>query len=311
MDKIKIICIVGPTASGKTALSVELAKKLGGEIISADSMQVYKGMPIATAAVSEEEKQGIPHHLVEFLDSSQPFSVAEFVSLAKEKAFDIAKRGSIPIIAGGTGLFIDSLVENISFCDVGVDEALRKELEEKTNDELYSLLESVDEAAAKDIHKNNRKRVIRALELYYGGTSKTKQNEESKKEESPFDALYIGINYKNRDLLYQRINRRVDLMAENGLLEEAQKALSDSGATSAQAIGHKELIPYFEGSCSLEAALEKIKQETRRYAKRQLTWFRRNEKINWLYADEMQSDELISSALALAEKFLDKKEVSQ
>ena len=304
MEKIKIICVVGPTASGKTALSVRLAKSLGGEIISADSMQVYKGMPIATAAVTQEEMQGIPHHLVEFLDANQPFSVAQFVALAKEKIREINERGRVPIVAGGTGLFVDSLVNNITFSEVGVNEELRKSLEEKTNDELYSMLLEADEEAAKNIHKNNRKRVIRALELYLGGTSKTEQNEASMKEESPFDALYIGINYKDRELLYQRINQRVDLMLEQGLLEEAEKALKSAGTTSAQAIGHKELAPYFEGEITLDEAIENIKRETRRYAKRQLTWFRRNEKINWLYADEMRSDELITSAVALAENFL-------
>ena len=304
MEKIKIICVVGPTASGKTALSLELAKRLNGEIISADSMQVYKGMPIATAAVSDEEKQGIPHYLVECFEADKPFSVAEFVALAKERISDIAKRGKLPIIAGGTGLFVDSLVNNITFSDVGVDEKLRKSLEEKSSDELYEMLVSVDEEAAKSIHKNNRKRVIRALELFHGGTSKTKQNENSQKEESPFDALYIGINFKDREKLYQRINKRVDIMAEKGLLEEAEKMLEKSGATSAQAIGHKELKPYFENEISLDEALEKIKQETRRYAKRQLTWFRRNEKINWLYADEMQKQELIDAAESLAKDFL-------
>ena len=313
MEKIKIICIVGPTASGKTSLSVELANRLGGEIISADSMQIYRGMPIATAAISEEEKQGIPHYLVECFDADENFSVAQFVKLAKERALDIAKRGKLPIIAGGTGLFIDSFVNNISFSDVGVDEKIRKELDKKTNDERYSMLLEYDEKAALSIHKNNRKRVIRALELYYGGTSKTQQNEESKKEGSPFEALYIGINYKNRENLYQRINKRVDIMAENGLLEEAKEMLGKAKTTSAQAIGHKELKPYFEGSISLDEALDKIKQETRHYAKRQITWFKRNEKINWLYADEMQKDELISSAFKLAENFLNQseQEVSQ
>ena len=304
MEKIKIICVVGPTASGKTALSVELAKRLSGEIISADSMQVYKGMPIATAAVTQEEMQGVPHHLVEFLDASEPFSVAQFVALAKEKIKEINERGSVPIIAGGTGLFVDSLVKNITFSDVGVNEELRKSLEEKTNGELYSMLLEADEESAKKIHKNNRKRVIRALELYLGGTSKTEQNEASMKEESPFDALYIGINYKDRDLLYQRINKRVDIMLEQGLLEEAERTLKSPLSTSAQAIGHKELAPYFEGIITLDEAIENIKRETRRYAKRQLTWFRRNKNINWLYADEMPGDELINSAVALAENFI-------
>ena len=309
MEKIKIICVVGPTASGKTALSVELAKRLDGEIISADSMQIYKGMPIATAAVTEEEKQGIPHYLVECFDADKAFSVAEFVLLAKEYAFDIAQRGKLPIIAGGTGLFVDSFVNNISFSDVGVDEKLRSELDMKSSDELYSMLLDVDAQAAEGIHKNNRKRVIRALELYYGGTSKTKQNAESKNEESPFEALCIGINFRDRNKLYQRINKRVDLMVENGLIDEARNMLERSGATSNQAIGHKELIPYFRGDVSLDEALDKLKQETRHYAKRQITWFKRNESIHWLYADEMQRDELINSAEALAKEFL--QEVSE
>ena len=304
MDKIKMICVVGATASGKTALGVELAKRLGGEIISADSMQVYKGMSIATAAASEEEKQGIPHYLLEFLEPEETFSVADFVSLAKEKAFDIAKRGKIPIIVGGTGQFVDALAQNISFSDVPANEKLREELNEKSNDELYDLLLRLDKPAAQNIHKNNRKRVIRALELYYGGVSKTRQNEESRNEESPFDTLYIGIGYKDRRNLYDRINRRVDLMIEHGLADEAKNALEKNSATSRQAIGHKELIPYFNGEITLEEAAENLKKETRHYAKRQLTWFRRNENIHWLFADEMSPDELYDSAQNLSMSFI-------
>ena len=304
MEKIKIICVVGATASGKTELGVELAKRLGGEIISADSMQVYKGMSVATAAVTEEEKQGIPHYLVEFLDSKETFSVAEFVRLAREKAFEINEKGRVPIIVGGTGLFIDSLVNNISFSDVSVNDELRKSLNEKDTDELYEMLLSVDSEAAADIHKNNRKRVIRALELYYGGVSKTLQNERSRDGESPFDALYIGINYGDRQKLYDRINRRVDVMLENGLENEAREMLKKTGATSRQAIGHKELKPYIDGETPLEEAADNLKQETRHYAKRQLTWFRKNEKINWLYADEMSKEELFCSAEKIARQFL-------
>ena len=304
MDKIKIICVVGATASGKTALGVELAKRLGGEVISADSMQVYKGMPIATAAATAEEREGIPHHLLEFLEIGESFSVAEFVRLAKEKAFDINSRGKVPIIVGGTGLFIDSLVDNITFTGAGADETLREKLSEKSSEELYEMLKSVDENAAKGIHKNNRKRVIRALELYYGGISKTEQNEKSRKEESPFDALYIGIGYKERQKLYDRINLRVDLMLENGLEKEAREMLGKTGITSRQAIGHKELKPYIDGEISLEEAAENLKKETRHYAKRQLTWFRRNQKINWLYADEMSKEELFSKAETLSKEFL-------
>lgn len=304
MEKKKIICIVGATASGKTGLSIALAKRIGGEIISADSMQVYKDMPIATAVATAEEQDGVPHYLVEFLDKSESFSVADFVSLAGEKIDDIISRGNVPIIVGGTGLFVDSLVNGITFSDVGVDEALRQRLNEKTTDELYDELMSVDKAAALDIHKNNRKRVIRALELYYGGTTKTQQNEDSVINGSPYDALYIGINFRDRQRLYDRINLRVDLMMNSGLLDEAKASLNEVGATAKQAIGHKELKPYLDGDISLDEAVENLKKETRHYAKRQLTWFRRNDSIKWLYSDELASDELIDSAERLALDFI-------
>ena len=304
MEKIKLICVVGATASGKTALGVELAKALGGEIISADSMQVYKGMPVATAAATEEEQGGIPHHLIEFLDTGESFSVADFTGLARKKTAEIIERGKVPIIVGGTGLFIDSFVNNTVFSDVSVNEELREELNKKSSDELYEELTALDPEAAKDIHKNNRKRVIRALELYYGGVSKTRQNAESHIEESPYDALYIGIGYKNRERLYGRINRRVDLMLENGLEAEAREMLSLAGKTAKQAIGHKELQPYIEGKITLDEAVESLKRETRRYAKRQLTWFRRKEKINWLYADELTHEELVEKAVKAAKEFL-------
>jgi tRNA dimethylallyltransferase len=304
MEKIKIICVVGATASGKTSLGVELAKNLDGEIISADSMQVYKNMPIATAVATQSEQQGIKHHLIEFLDNDESFCVADFVKLAKEKIFDISQRGKAPIIVGGTGLFIDSLVKNINFADVSADEELRERLNKKTTDELYDELLSVDKNSAKDIHKNNRKRVIRALELYYGGITKTEQNENSMLEESPFDALYIGINYKDRNALYSRINKRVDIMLENGLEQEAREVFKKAQGTSKQAIGHKELAPYFDGEITLDEAVENLKKETRHYAKRQLTWFRRNKNIHWLYSDELTSDELINQATELAKEHL-------
>ncbi|MCR5207774.1 MAG: tRNA (adenosine(37)-N6)-dimethylallyltransferase MiaA [Eubacterium sp.] len=304
MDKIKLICVVGATASGKTALAVGLAESLGGEVISADSMQVYKGMPIATAAATAEEQKGIPHHLLGFLEPGERFSVGEFVPLAKKTAFEIAERGKVPIVAGGTGLFIDSLAQNISFAGSGADEELRNELEKKSTDELYAELLSLDGEAAENIHKNNRKRVIRALELYYGGISKTEQNIKSREGENPFDTLYIGIGCRDREKLYERINKRVDLMVENGLEEEARLMLSRVGKTAAQAIGHKELKPYIDGEITLEEAVENLKRETRRYAKRQLTWFRRNGDIHWFNTDELEFSELVRRAAALAEDFL-------
>lgn len=304
MEKTKIICIVGATASGKTDLAVKLAKAVDGEIVSADSMQVYKNMPIATAVATKEEQDGVPHHLVEFLNTDETFSVADYVELAKSKIAEITSRGKVPIVAGGTGLFVDSLVKNISFSEVGSNAEIRNELAEKSNEELYEKLLKLDANAAEDIHPNNRKRVIRALELCMSGISKTEQNENSMLVDSPYDALYIGIGYKDRQKLYDRINKRVDLMLEAGLENEARQMLGKQGLTARQAIGHKELQPYIDGKITLDEATENLKRETRRYAKRQLTWFRRNENINWLYADEMSRDELVEKAVALAKNHL-------
>lgn len=304
MEKTKIICVVGATASGKTDLAVKLAKAVDGEIISADSMQVYKNMPIATAVATKEEQDGVPHHLVEFLDTDQTFSVADFVERAKVLIDEITARGRVPIVAGGTGLFVDSLVKNISFSEVGSNAEIRNELAEKSNEELFEKLLELDPNAAEDIHPNNRKRVIRALELCMSGTSKTEQNENSMLIDSPYDALYIGIGYQDRQKLYDRINKRVDLMLEAGLENEARQMLGKQGLTARQAIGHKELQPYIDGNITLDEAVEGLKRETRRYAKRQLTWFRRNENINWLYADEMIRDELVEKAVDLAKNHL-------
>lgn len=304
MEKTKIICVVGATASGKTDLAVKLAKAVDGEIISADSMQVYKNMPIATAVATKEEQDGVPHHLVEFLDTDQTFSVADFVERAKVLIDEITARGRVPIIAGGTGLFVDSLVKNISFSQVGSNAEIRNELAEKSNEELFEKLLELDPKSAENIHPNNRKRVIRALELCMSGTSKTEQNENSMLIDSPYDALYIGIGYQNRQNLYDRINKRVDLMLEAGLENEARQMLGKQGLTARQAIGHKELQPYIDGNITLDEAVEGLKRETRRYAKRQLTWFRRNENINWLYADEMSRDELVEKAVDIAKNHL-------
>lgn len=304
MEKTKIICVVGATASGKTDLAVKLAKAVDGEIISADSMQVYKNMPIATAVATKEEQDGVPHHLVEFLDTDQTFSVADFVERAKVLIDEITARGRVPIVAGGTGLFVDSLVKNISFSEVGSNAEIRNELAEKSNEELFEKLLALDPKSAENIHPNNRKRVIRALELCMSGTSKTEQNENSMLIDSPYDALYIGIGYRDRQKLYDRINKRVDLMLEAGLENEARQMLGKQGLTARQAIGHKELQPYIDGNITLDEAVEGLKRETRRYAKRQLTWFRRNENINWLYADEMSRDELVEKAVDIAKNHL-------
>lgn len=288
---IKTVFIVGPTASGKTALSIEIAKRFGGEIVCADSMQIYKGIHIASAAPDEDEKSGIPHHLLEFLDLSQSFSVAEYVKKARSVIEDIHSRGKLPVIVGGTGLYINSLLDNIEYTDQETDYALRKELEERFDkvggEEMLKELSKFDKTSAEILHPNNRRRIIRAFEVYITtGKTITEQNILSKQNEGIFDALVLGINYSDRERLYQRINQRVDVMVENGLLKEAEINLDYTSKNGGfQAIGHKELHGYFKGECTLEEAKENLKMQTRRYAKRQLTWFKRDERIIWFYPD--------------------------
>lgn len=305
---IKTVFIVGPTASGKTSLSIEIAKKFGGEIISADSMQIYNGIHIASAAPNEEEKCGIPHHLVEFLNLDDNFSVADYVKLAREKILEINSRGKLPVIVGGTGLYINSLLDNIEYTEQETDYELREKLEEKFDllggEEMLKELAQFDKTAADNLHPNNRRRIIRAFEVYLTtGKTITEQNVISKQNKGDFESLVLGINYKDRELLYQRINRRVDIMIENGLLEEAQNNLNYTSKNGGfQAIGHKELHGYFKGECSLQEAKENLKMQTRRYAKRQNTWFKRDERINWLYPDE--DNDIINKAEILVKEFL-------
>lgn len=292
-EKIKIICVVGPTASGKTGLSIELAKALDGEIISADSMQIYKGLSIASAAPTTEEMQGIPHHLIEFLDANDTFTVADYTAIAKEKINEIAQRGKMPIIAGGTGLYINSLVDNIEFLEQETDNSVRERLINEYNalggEAMLERLREIDPDAAANLHPNNDRRIIRALEIYeLTGRTLTEQNVLSRRNESPYKPVMIGLNYTDRQTLYERINKRVDIMLENGLLEEARAAFDRrTSATdgAVQAIGHKEFFDFFEGNITLEEAVELLKRSTRRYAKRQLTWFLRDERINWIYPD--------------------------
>ena len=291
MKNNTVIVIVGPTASGKTSLSVEIAKKLGGEIISADSMQIYKGMDIATAKPTDEEKCGVEHHLMDFLDPEDEFSVAKYKELAVSKIEELLNKGKIPIIVGGTGLYVDTVINNTVFFnydDSETRERLEKECDENGIEALFHKLKEVDPDTAEKLHLNDKKRIIRALEVYYlTGKTITEQNNESHKEKSKFNFIQIGLNAKNRDYLYDRINKRVDLMLESGLLDEAKMFYSsDYSSTAKQAIGYKELLPYLKGFVTLDDAVEKLKQETRRYAKRQLTWFRKNNDINWIFIDE-------------------------
>ncbi len=306
MRKIPVIVIVGPTAVGKTSLSVELAKRFSGEIVSGDSMQIYKGMHIASAAPDEEEKEGIPHHLFEFLARQDSYSVAEYTADAKRVIFDIADRGKLPVIVGGTGLYISSLINNIRFTEEPTDEELRRRLSEEYDavggETMLRRLEAVDPEAAAGIHPNNKKRVIRALEIYKTtGKTITRQNAESKAEPSPFIPFIIGLKSYDRQFIYDRINKRVDIMLEKGILDEARAAYEAGGSkTSTQAIGHKEFFPYFEGEISLEEAIETLKRETRRYAKRQLTWFSRDNRTEWIDIDT--AEDVLSSALLILER---------
>ncbi len=291
-SKPRVLAVAGPTASGKTWLGVQLAKIYGGEVISADSMQIYKGMDIASAKPAKEEMQGIPHHLIDFIDRDVSFSAADYVRLAKEKIAEVLSRGKLPIIVGGTGLYIDSLLENVKFSDGGSDEKYRKELYDfavkEGNEALYAKLSEADPEAAETIHPNNLVRVVRALEvIHVTGRKFSDLKKESRLVESPYDSLILGLNFENRQTLYNRIDLRVDEMMKNGLLKEAEELWRQgSMKTAANAIGFKEFIPFFENRMPLEACIDKIKQETRRYAKRQLTWFRKNQRIQWIILGE-------------------------
>ena len=290
MDKQFIVVVCGPTASGKTALSVELAKRLSGEIISADSMQIYRGMNIATAKPKEEEKQGIPHYLMDFLDPHDSFSVADYVKAAHGIIADIAARGKLPIITGGTGLYISSLIDNLSFeeteCDYAYRDELRKLAQENGNGFLLGMLRETDPETAENLHENNLNRIIRALEVYKTtGKTMSEQQRLSRLAPSPYEPCMIQLDY-DRETLYDRINRRVDIMLAEGLVEEARQFMNiDDYPTAAQAIGYKELMPYLKGESELTPCVERLKQETRKYAKRQLTWFRRDERIHYIKAD--------------------------
>ena len=304
-NKIDVLAVVGPTASGKTKLSVELAKALNGEIVSADSMQIYKGMDIGTAKPTFEEMQGIPHHLMGFLDSKENFSVAIYVEMAHKIIADIHSKGKLPIVTGGTGLYVDSLLNSIKFFDNTSDDIIRdkysKLLEEKGLDYLLEKLKKIDyETYEKLLEQRNANRIIRALEFFeVTGKTISEQNRLSK-QDSPYNPIKIGLTCRDRQVLYDRINLRVDLMLKDGLLEEAEKVLnSDLSNTAEKAIGYKELIPYFKGESTLDECVEVLKMNTRRYAKRQLTWFRRDQEINWIYIDEHNSfKDILNKALS-------------
>ncbi len=294
--KTKLLVIVGPTASGKTGLSIEIAKAYDGEIISADSMQIYRGMNIATAKPSDDEMQGVKHHLIDFLDTDEVYSVGRFVEDAQKVIEDISGRGKLPIVCGGTGLYIDSLINGISFMENSSDSGLRAELtelaEKKGVDYLLKMLLEFDPYSYMRLYEEkNVKRIVRAIEFYKTtGKTITEQNENSRSDEPQYDYVIIGLTAKDRNYIYDRINKRVDMMVKNGLVDEAKLVLdSQLSDTSSKAIGYKQLLPYFNGEASLEECIDKIKTETRHYAKRQMTWFRRNESIIWINIDEYKT----------------------
>lgn len=303
-EKIKLVAVVGPTAAGKTAVAVSLAEQFGGEVISCDSMQIYKGMPIASAVPDETEKRGIPHHLMEIADPGESFSVARYCELAHKAVADVAARGNLPILCGGTGLYYTSLVDDVRFGDESGDPELRSKLavraQAEGNAALHAELTEIDPDSAAKISPNDQKRIIRALELCIStGMTAEVRERQSRAGGSRYDVLPIGIGYRSRETLYDRINRRVDVMLEKGLVEEARAFFSlGSAGTAAQAIGHKELAGYLDGRESLESAADRLRQSTRRYAKRQLTWFRRDERIKWIYADDYSDYDGVVNAAA-------------
>ena len=295
-----LIILTGPTAVGKTELSIALAKSIGGEIISADSMQVYKYMDIGTAKIRSEEMDGVPHHLIDILEPDVAFNVAMFKDLAKSAVEDIYSRGRIPILVGGTGFYIQALLYDIDFSEEDSDSSIRKELETLAEVKgaafLHEKLREVDPESADQIHANNVKRVIRALEYYQlHGEKISTHNETERHKESPYDFLYFVLTH-DRQVLYERIEKRIDQMIDHGLISEVDNLLKkgyESSLVSMQGLGYKELIPYLQKKCTLDEAIYVLKRDTRHFAKRQLTWFRRERNVRWLDKSLVSSDEEI------------------
>lgn len=298
MKKQKVIVICGPTASGKTALSIELAKKINGEIVSCDSMQIYKEMDIGTAKPTKEEMQEIPHYMINTIFPNERYSVADYKKDAKKAIREIIKKGKVPIIVGGTGLYVDSLIYEIEYPDIKFDEKYRQELEEQARkdglEKLYNKAKKIDPEAMLKISSNDKKRILRVLEIYKAtGKTKTEQERKSREKEPEFDYLVYGLNMP-REKLYERINLRVDIMIKQGLIKEVEEIYKkyNEFPTAMQGLGYKEVVEYLEGHLTKEEMIEKIKQETRRYAKRQMTWFRKNKQTIWLDTENTKQNNL-------------------
>ena len=296
----KIVVVCGPTASGKTALSIALAKAFGGEVVSADSMQIYRGMDIGTAKPTLEEREGIPHHMLDVAEPGESYSVSRYVQEATACVEDILSRGKLPIVCGGTGLYIDGLIRGTDFQPAGTDNGIREELEKEWEEQgaeaMMARLAAVDPDSAERLHLSDKRRILRALEVYLAtGETITAHNARTKAIPPRFEAVMIGLNTQPRDILYGRIDRRVDVMLEQGLLQEVQTLLEKGllEGTAAQAIGYKELLAHFRGEMTLEAAADLIRQKSRNYAKRQLTWFRRDERVKWIVYNAPQAAQAV------------------
>lgn len=309
--KQPLIVLTGPTAVGKTSLSISLAKTVNGEIISADSMQVYKKMDIGSAKIRSEEMQGIPHYLVDVLEPEEEFHIVKFQQMAKKAMEDIYSRGKIPILVGGTGFYIQAVTKDIDFTEAQQENDYRKELEalaeEKGGEHLHEMLRKVDPVSADAIHAHNVKRVIRALEFYnQNGSPISAHNEEQKQHESPYNLAYFVLNMP-RELLYERIDLRVDQMMKEGLLEEVSRLKEEGchrGMVSMQGLGYKEILAYLDGEYPLEEAVRVLKRDTRHFAKRQLTWFRREQELTWVNKDQFsyQEDQILDYMLEICRK---------
>ncbi len=292
-DRKKVVCILGATATGKSGLALELAKVLDGEIVSADSMQIYQGFTIGTAKIRPDQMQGIPHHMLDILAPDATFSVAQYCTQASSVIDDLLSRCKVPLLVGGTGLYIDSLLSSLNFEDMAVDEEYRRRLtvcaQQQGNQAVWDMLNEVDPKLAQTLHPNNLRRVIRALEVYHISGKPMSECAEKAQMESRFPAVYIGLRYADRDKLYQRIDQRVDAMMEEGLLQEIEDLLASGlsrDCQALQAIGYKEFLPVLDGEMPVDVAVEAVKRNSRRYSKRQYTWFKRNHKIHWINVDE-------------------------
>ena len=309
--KQPLIVLTGPTAVGKTSLSISLAKAVNGEIISADSMQVYKKMDIGSAKIRSEEMQGIPHYLVDVLEPEEEFHIVKFQQMAKKAMEDIYSRGKIPILVGGTGFYIQAVTKDIDFTEAQQENDYRKELEalaeEKGGEHLHEMLRKVDPVSADAIHAHNVQSVIRALEFYHqNGSPISAHNEEQKQHESPYNLAYFVLNMP-RELLYERIDLRVDQMMKEGLLEEVSRLKEEGchrGMVSMQGLGYKEILAYLDGEYPLEEAVRVLKRDTRHFAKRQLTWFRREQEVTWVNKDQFsyQEDQILDYMLEICRK---------